>query len=85
VSEEISEASRWSVDRRVPVTVIAMLAIQTFAIVWWAGSISQRVSSLEESRIMTAPQSDRLTRVEVRLEGVQAGIEDIKRLIRKDP
>jgi hypothetical protein len=33
---------------------------------------------------MTAPQGDRLTRVETRLEAVQDGISEIKFLLRKE-
>ena len=51
---------------------------------WWASNLTERVNSLERTREATAPQADRLTRVEVRLESVQSGIDEIKPLIRRE-
>ena len=76
---------QWHLDKRVPLALIMTIIIQTAGLVWWASSLSERVNSLERSREATAPQADRLTRVEVKLEGVQSGIDEIKRLIRREP
>ena len=76
---------RWHLDKRVPLALIVTIVVQTAGLVWWASSLSERVNSLERTREATAPQGDRLTRVEVKLEVVQQGIERIERLIRKDP
>jgi hypothetical protein len=70
---------------RVPLALIMTIIIQSAGLVWWASSVSERVNSLERTREATAPQADRLTRVEVKLEGVQSGIDEIKRLIRREP
>jgi hypothetical protein len=77
------EAS-WHLDRKVPIALILAIVLQTGGLVWWASSLSERVNALERSRDATAPQGERLTRVEVKIENVQQGIEEIKRLIRKD-
>jgi hypothetical protein len=84
--EEQSPHDRhWHLDKRVPLALIMTIVIQTAGLVWWASSLSERVNSLERTREATAPQADRLTRVEVKLEGVQSGIDEIKRLIRREP
>ena len=75
----------WHLDKRVPLALIVTIVVQTAGLVWWASSLSERVNSLERTREATAPQADRLTRVEVKLEVMQQGIERIERLIRKDP
>ncbi len=48
---------------------------------WWASNQSTRLEAVERKLEIAAPQGDRLTRVEVKLEGVQDGIVEIKRLI----
>lgn len=72
----------WHLDKRVPLAMIAALIMQTFAIAWWASATSERVTTLERRMDAAAPQADRLTRVEVKLETVQSGIDEIKQLIR---
>lgn len=80
---------RWHVDRNVPLPLIVSLVIlfgaQFFGFTWWASNLSERVAVLERSALMTAPQADRLTRVEVKVENIQSGVDDIKRLIRQRP
>jgi len=76
-------ASSWHLDRRVPIALIATILLQTVAVVWWASDLSARVSHLERTQAASAPQGDRLTRVEVKVENIQSGIEEIKRLLRR--
>jgi hypothetical protein len=76
---------KWHLDRRVPIALIMAIVVQTSGLVWWASSLSERVSSLEKTRDATAPQADRLTRVEVKIENVQTTVERIERLIRREP
>jgi hypothetical protein len=88
--EPLSEAqAHWHLDRRIPIALLLGLVLQSFAIAWWASDVSARVTMLERHSIATAPQGDRLTRVEVRIEAVQGDVteikSDIKRLIRREP
>jgi hypothetical protein len=78
------DCKHWTVDKRVPLALIVTIVIQTGGLVWWASSLSERVNSLERRAEQTAPQADRLTRVEVKIESVQEGITEIKRLIRRE-
>lgn len=75
----------WHMDRRVPIALILAILGQTGAFGWWASSLNERVNVLERTSSLTAPQGDRLTRVEVKIEGIQTGIDRIERLIRRDP
>jgi hypothetical protein len=84
MSGDSDPESHWTLDRRVPLALILALILQTGGLVWWASSLSERVNTLERRAEATAPQGDRLTRVEVKLEGVQSGIDEIKRLIRRE-
>lgn len=75
----------WHWDKNVPIALIFAILVQTGALIWWASSISERVTVLERDRTATAPQGERLTRVEVKLENVQTGVDRIERLLRRDP
>lgn len=82
---EIAADAKWHLDKRVPIALIVTIAIQTAGIVWWAASVSARIERLEEKATVTAPNSDRLTRVEVQLEVVKDGVTEIKRLLQARP
>lgn len=73
--------AHWHLDKRVPVAIILTLLLQTGGIIWWAASATERISNLEKRADMAAPQADRLTRVEVKLDGVTDAIGRVERLI----
>lgn len=79
----------WHWDRKVPIALIATLltvfAGQSCTALWWASKMDSRVEVLEKQNVSAAPNADRLTRVEVKLESVQAGIIEIKGLLRDPP
>lgn len=77
--------SSWHLDRKVPVAIILALLMQTGGIVWWGATASERLNALERKVDLAAPQADRLTKVETRLEAVQDGISEIKSILRKEP
>lgn len=74
----------WHLDKKVPVAIIAAMLIQTGGIVWWAAQTSERLTSVERRIESTAPQADRLTRVEVKVDNLIDGVSDIKSILRKD-
>lgn len=76
------ECRTWKVDRRIPLALIVALMVQTGGAFWWASNLAARVESLERQAAAVAPQGDRLTRVEVRLDNVVDGIGEIKALLR---
>ena len=69
--------------------MILTIAMQTATIIVWGTSLTERVAQLERTeavRATTAPQSaDRLTRVEVKVDNIEKGVEEIKRLIQRAP
>lgn len=86
MADDHPENRKWQVDRRVPLAMILTffltIGAQTCTIVWWASGLTSRVEYLEKQVAATAPQGDRLTRVEVRLDNVVDGISEIKALLR---
>lgn len=79
--QDMEADARWHLDKRVPIALLLAILVQTGGGFWWAATTSERINSLEKRADAVAPQSERLTRVEVKLEGVQDGITEIKRLL----
>jgi lysozyme family protein len=79
-----SDESRWHLDKRVPIALIFTIVMQTAGLVWWASSLTERVNTLERRADASAPQAERITRLEVNIEVVKDGIAEIKRLIRRE-
>lgn len=79
-----SSEKRWHLDKRIPIALIITLALQTAAGIWWASSLSERVNTLERDSAKSAPNVERIVRLETRIEAVVEGIGEIKRLLRRE-
>lgn len=77
----MTQDRHWHLDRKVPLALIITIAAQTGTFIWWAASLSERVNVLERSAVLYAPQADRLTRMEVKIEGVEKVMLRLERLI----
>lgn len=53
--------NRWHLDKRVPLALIATIAIQTGGGIWWASGVDTRVGTLERDvvRVQVEQQRDR--------------------------
>lgn len=74
--------TQWHVDRKVPIAVIIALMMQTGGFIWWGAKADERLSALERKVESSAPQGDRLTRVEVNLESIKESLTEIKSRLR---
>lgn len=81
--DDMTQDRHWHLDRRVPLAMILAIAVQTAGVIWWGSSINERVNQLEARALVTAPQGDRITRMEVKLETVQQGIQRIERALER--
>lgn len=77
--------AHWTLDKRVPISLLAAMLVQTVGAFWWAATVSERINNLEKRAESVAPQADRLTRVEVKLDVVQENLSEIKRLLQAKP
>ncbi len=86
----------WHLDKRVPVALILTILMQTAAAVWFASALNQRVSQLETSvaAIGNTARDDEMRlralelqagRTDERLIGIQALLNDIKRILEERP
>lgn len=83
--EDGSESQRWHVTRGIPLAFIITMVLftlgQTGTAAWFASAMNYRVEAIEKAQLQMSPQGERLTRVEEKLEGVKAGIADIKSIL----
>lgn len=71
----------WHLDRKVPVALIVALAAQTVAMVWWAATLSIRVDQLEQKAVASAPQAERIIRLESKVDVIADKITEIRAAI----
>jgi hypothetical protein len=83
--EEREYESAWHLDRKVPIALIITIAMQTIGIVWFAAGLFYRVDALEKQQLASQPHSDRITRMEVKVESIERGVTEIKSLIQQRP
>lgn len=81
LQEPMTQDRHWHLDRKVPLALIVTIAAQTGVFIWWAASLSERVNTLERSAVLYAQQDTRLTRMEVKIEGVEKVMLRLERLI----
>ena len=62
--------SGWHLDKRVPIAIIAAIAIQSAGFVWWMAKLDARVAALEEARSASTGQEGRIIRLETRLDDI---------------
>ncbi|MEM7330315.1 MAG: hypothetical protein AAF437_16355 [Pseudomonadota bacterium] len=65
-------------ERKIGTAVIVALALQAASSLLWAGAAAQRINALEQQMAERQPVVERLTRVEARLEAVQAQLARIE-------
>lgn len=75
--------TKWHLDRKVPISIIFTICLQTAGVFWWAASANERLNSLEQKMLLLAPQGDRLTRVEVNIETIKDSLTEIKATLRR--
>jgi hypothetical protein len=78
------DQDHWHLDRRVPIALIIAIAVQTGGFIWWASDLNARVTHVERQIQMSAPQAERIIRVETKLEGIADSLNDLKALIRRE-
>lgn len=78
---QMESDARWHLDKRVPIALLLAILIQTGGGFWWAATTSERINNLEKRADATAPNTDRLTRLEVNVEVLKDGVSEIKRIL----
>lgn len=72
----------WHLDKRVNISIIFAVLMQTALALWWASAISTRVDQLERTSALAADQSTRIVRLETKMDGIFQSLAEIKALLR---
>lgn len=72
---------RWHFDRTVNVAVVIGFLGMIGSGAWFAASVTGRVDNLEKAQLAAAPLSERIIRLETKLDSVVDRIAEIKGLI----
>lgn len=59
--KERDEQKSWQIDRRIPLTLVFMVVVQTAAFIWSAAKLSSDVNNLRETTVRLESQITRLT------------------------
>ena len=79
-----NDDKHWHLDRKVPIALIVAIAIQTGTGIWWAAGVNTRVEQLERQTNNTAPQAERIVRLETKMDGIFASLAEIKQLLQRN-
>ena len=83
--DESGAPDRWHVNRGIPIVwIIGSLFIglaQFGGFVWYASQFNTRVDIIEKAQALSAPQGERLTRLEEKVVAVQATANRIEALL----
>lgn len=79
-AEEKEENRReWHLDRKVTLGLILALLANSGATVWWASRLEQRVAHIEASQSRPVQNTERIARVETKIESAVESLERIER------
>jgi hypothetical protein len=76
-----SDDRQWHLDRKVPLALILTIVAQTVVFTWGASNLWTRVGELERQAQLSAPQAERIIRLETKVDTITAGLGEIKSLI----
>lgn len=74
---------RWTLDKRIPLALMLTIGAQTAGLAYWLGTLSARVAQLELTTTGRSSDADRITRLEVKLEGVDETLRRIEATINR--
>jgi len=78
-----AEDRQWYLDKKVPLALIITIVGQTIVAAWGASNLWTRVGELERQMQIAAPQSERIIRLETKVDGITGSLSEIKALINR--
>lgn len=79
--EKNQPASRWQLDRRIPLAIVLTLLMQLAGALFWAAQLDARVIRVEQQSLGIAQLNVRFARLEERLDNVKQDTDTMKRLL----
>lgn len=67
MAERTTKAEHWVLDKKIPITLIVTILIQTATAIWWASKVEERVSVLERTSITSSSEAREMLATKVEL------------------
>ena len=67
----------WQIDKKIPVALIFTLLLQTAGFAFWMGQLSVRIDQVESENLRYSTNSDRVTRLEVRIDNLAETVRNL--------
>lgn len=75
--------NHWRVDKRIPIALLITLFFQIFAAIVWATQLNARVNNLEQHDVNTIGFSEKLARIDERIQALNQDTQSIKNDVAK--
>jgi len=72
---------KFKMERRIPLTVIAVLLVQLASALIWATQLEARVSGVEKESVSANTLNEKFARLDERLDGMKQNLEEMKHQI----
>lgn len=63
--------NNWGIERKIPFTLVFILVGQLIAALWYASKLDSRVENLEKTADANTEMIQRMTKVEVQIQGLR--------------
>lgn len=73
----------WHLDKRVPISIIAAILCQTFAIGWYISALETRVRAIEATQVQRVDERDRLITMEEKIKAVLDAVSRLERQLER--
>lgn len=72
----------WKLKREISLPLVVGLIIHTGTFIWFIATLNNRVDQFEKQANSYAPQTEKIIRLETKIENIQDGIAEIKGILR---
>jgi len=83
-SENRRSEDHWHLDKRVPISIIVAILIQTFTIGWYMSDMSARIIQLEKDRDKAEIAINEMREMKIHLQYMNKSIEDLTKFLKED-
>ena len=79
----MNHINHWKIDKRIPIALLITLFFQIFSAIVWATQLNARVNNLEQHDVEAVGFSEKLARIDERLQAMKQDTQSIKNDVAK--
>lgn len=77
------DSKHWHLDKKVPISLLFAILIQTSGAFWWASGVEKSIQRLEKDSDATHLLSERVIRLEVQMQQTNSLLSEIRDELRR--